>query len=51
MNIELSAKLMILHSRFGGCKLEFRGDDKGKSLTSLFVDGSLLKLIDSGYAS
>ena len=33
MKVESSTKLEILHSRFGGCKLEFGGDDEGKSLT------------------
>jgi len=51
VNIELSAKLEILHSNFRGHKLEFGGDDKGESFTSLLGGQKLLKLIDSGYAS
>jgi len=51
VNIELSAKLEILHSKFGGCKLEFGGDDEGESWLVHWVDGRLLKSIDSGYAS
>jgi len=34
-----------------GCKSEFRGDDQGKGFDYHWVNGSLLKLIESGYAS
>ena len=51
MNIELSTKLGILHSRFGGCESKLGGDDKGKTCLVCGIEGSLLKVIDSGYAS
>jgi len=51
VDVDLSTKPEILHSRFGGLKSEVRGDDKGESLTSPLSGWKLLKSIDSGYAS